>query len=54
MVDIDNDTLDKAVKDAVSEIISKEITTQQLEHGYSWIYKAINEGTREAMEKNKK
>ena len=54
MVDIDKDTLYRAVNDAVSEILSKQIAQEQLENGYGWMYKAIYEGTREAMEKNKK
>ena len=54
MVKIDKNTLYKAVKDAVTEMISQQIAQEQIENGYSWMYKAIHEGTREAIEKNKK
>lgn len=54
MVEIDKKTLYEAVKDGVTEILSKQIAQEQLDNGYAWMYKAVYEGTREAMEKNKK
>ena len=51
MVEIDKKTLYEAVYDAVSSIMSKQIAQEQLDNGYSWMYKAVYEGTREAMEK---
>lgn len=47
-------TLYEAVKDAVTEIMSQQVAQEQLENGYEWMYKALPEGTRVAMEKNKK
>jgi len=53
-IEIDKKTLYEAVKDAVTEILSKQIAQEQLENGYGWMYKAVHEGTKEAMIQNKK
>ncbi len=50
MPDIDKETHYKAVKDAVFNVLINEVAQQQLERGYAWIYDAIKEGTKEAME----
>lgn len=41
----------KAIKDGIKEIFSVDLTQQQLEKGYAWVWDAIRQGTKEAIEK---